>query len=245
MKKKLKIYSTLFVVALIVLLVSHSVRFEGYTWYQGGMDTLKFVDNAPEFYTSDTTYHEGGQGIHTVYHPTMKYKVYVKPKMPRDNQMLISTAKWSGQKKQEMQTYRVTMQKVILETPVKEEVFFINLPIIVAIVSGVLTAVVTIWILCLVFKLVRRIRRGEVFVAQVSKYLEITGYLLSALYLIQWIASYALAQYCIHNIQLADYYIVYENDTNSMYLLTGLVLMIISQIILLGKEMKEEQDLTI
>ena len=50
MKKKLKIYSTLFVVALIVLLVAHKVRFEGYTWYQGGKDTLMFVDNAPEFY---------------------------------------------------------------------------------------------------------------------------------------------------------------------------------------------------
>ncbi|MCR4837172.1 MAG: hypothetical protein K5899_12465, partial [Bacteroidaceae bacterium] len=63
MKKKLKIYSTLFVVALIVLLVAHKVRFEGYTWYQGGKDTLMFEDNAPEFYTSDTTYHEGGQGV--------------------------------------------------------------------------------------------------------------------------------------------------------------------------------------
>ena len=245
MKKKLKIYSTLFVVALIVLLVTHAVRYEGYTWYQGGKDTLMFADNAPEFYTSDTTFYEGGQGVHTVYHPTMSYKVYVKPKMPRDHQMLISRAKWSGPEKQEMQTYRLTMQKVELETPVKKEGFFIIFPMIVAIVSGVLTAVVTIWILCLVFKLVRRIRRGEVFVAQVSKYLEITGYLLASLYLMQWIASYALTQYCIHNIQLADYYIVYENDTNSMYLLTGIGLMIISQIILMGKEMKEEQELTI
>ena len=160
MKKKLKIYSTLFVVALIVLLVAHKVRFEGYTWYQGGKDTLMFVDNAPEFYTSDTTYHEGGQGVHTIYHPTMSYNVYVRPKMPRDNQTLISRSKWLGSEKPEMQTYRVTMQKVRLETPVKEEGFFINFPIIEAIVSGVLTAVVTIWILCLVFKLVRRIHRG-------------------------------------------------------------------------------------
>ena len=131
-----------------------------------------------------------------------------------------------------------------METPVTEDKL-INFPMITAILSGVLTAVVTIWILCLVFKLVRRIRRGEVFVTQVSKYLENTGYLLSALYLIQWIASFALTQYCIHNIQLADYYIVYVNDTNSMYILTGLALMIISQIILMGKEMKEEQELTI
>ena len=245
MKKRLKIYSTLFVVALIVLLVTHVVRYEGYTWYQGGKDTLMFADDAPEFYTSDTTFHEGGQGVHTVYYPTMSYKVYVRPKKPRDHQMLISRAKWSGPEKQEMQTYRLTMQKVELETPVKKVGFFINFPIIVAIVSGVLTAVVTIWILCLVFKLVRRIRRGEVFVAQVSKYLEITGYLLASLYLMQWIASYALTQYCIRNIQLADYYVVYENDTNSMYLLTGIGLMIISQIILMGKEMKEEQELTI
>jgi len=244
MNKKLKVYSTLFVVALIVLLVTHVVCFEGYTWYQGDTDSLMFVNDAPEFYTSDTTITDGGESVKTIYHPTMSYKVYVRPKMPRDNQTLISTAKWTSQEKQEMQTYRVTMQKVKLETPTTKDKL-INFPMIVAIISGILTAVVTIWILSLVFKLVRRIRRGEVFVAQVSKYLEITGYLLSSLYLIQWIAAFALTQYCIHNIQLADYYIVYVNDTNSMYLLTGLALMIISQIILMGKEMKEEQELTI
>lgn len=244
MSKKLKIYSTLFVVALIVLLVTHTVRFEGHTWYQGNTDTLMFVNDAPEFYTSDTTITDGAESVKTVNHPFMSYTVYVKPKMPRDYQTLISTAKWVSQEKQEMQTYKVTMQKVRLQTPVTEDKL-INFPMITAILSGVLTAVVTIWILCLVFKLVRRIRRGEVFVTQVSKYLENTGYLLSALYLIQWIASFALTQYCIHHIQLADYYIVYVNDTNSMYILTGLALMIISQIILMGKEMKEEQELTI
>ena len=244
MNKKLKIYSTLFVVALILLLVNHTVRFEGQTWYQGDTDTLMFVNDTPEFYTNDTTVTDGAESVKTIHHPFMNYKVYVKPKMPRDCQTLISTAKWVSQEKQEMQTYRVTMQKVRLETPITEDKL-INFPMIVAILSGVLTAVVTIWILCLVFKLVRRIRRGEVFVTQVSKYLENTGYLLSALYLIQWIGSFALAQYCIHNIQLADYYIVYVNDTNSMYILTGMALMIISQIILMGKEMKEEQELTI
>ncbi|MBO4772312.1 MAG: DUF2975 domain-containing protein [Bacteroidales bacterium] len=47
------------------------------------------------------------------------------------------------------------------------------------------------------------------------------------------------------HIQLAYYSIVYKNDCNIMFLIMGLSLMVISQVILMGKELKEEQDLTI
>lgn len=52
-------------------------------------------------------------------------------------------------------------------------------------------------------------------------------------------------QYLIRNIELAEYEVVFTNDTNQMYILTGLALMIISQIILMGKDIKDEHDLTI
>ena len=97
----------------------------------------------------------------------------------------------------------------------------------------------------MVFKIVRRIREGEIFASQVSRFLDIAGKLLVGLYLFQVIASYVYSMYCINHIHLAQYYVVYKNDANIMLILTGLGLMIISQIILMGKDLKEEQDLTI
>ena len=80
---------------------------------------------------------------------------------------------------------------------------------------------------------------------KVAKYLEITGILLSFLYLYTLAISYLTTQYFISYIHLADHSIVFKNECNSMYILTGLGLMIISQIILMGKDLKEEQELTI
>nr|MCR4701646.1 hypothetical protein [Bacteroidaceae bacterium] len=71
------------------------------------------------------------------------------------------------------------------------------------------------------------------------------GILLTVLYLFQFIGSYVIMQYFIREVRLAGYYIVFRNDCNSMYIITGLALMIISQIILMGKDLKDEQDLTI
>jgi hypothetical protein len=82
-------------------------------------------------------------------------------------------------------------------------------------------------------------------VTKVAKYLEITGILLSLLYLNALVVSYFITQYFIANIHLADHSIVFKNECNSMFILTGLGLMIISQIILMGKDLKEEQELTI
>jgi hypothetical protein len=74
---------------------------------------------------------------------------------------------------------------------------------------------------------------------------ETTGILLAALYLYDLTISYILYLFYAKNIYLADYYIVFKNESNIMYIITGLALMIISQIILMGKELKEEQELTV
>ena len=240
MNKKLKIYSTWFVVVLIFLLVTSTVHYDSYSWMQGGHDTLEFVDEAPEFFTRDTL--EGGS-VTTKYLPTISYEVYVAPKDARHQKILLSSAKKPYVDKVEKQTYKVTMQKVRLETPASKTK--VGLKAVLLIVSAIVIMIVTIWILCIVYKLVRRIRRGEIFVAQVSKYMETTGILLTVLYLFQWLVSYVFTKYCIQHIQLTDYYVVYKNDTNSMYIITGLALMVISQIILMGKDLKDEQELTI
>ena len=81
--------------------------------------------------------------------------------------------------------------------------------------------------------------------SKVAQYLETTGILLTTLYLYTFAVSYISTQYFISHVHIADYYIVFKNECDSMYIITGLALMIISQIILMGKELKEEQDLTV
>jgi hypothetical protein len=138
----------------------------------------------------------------------------------------------------------IEMQKAKLIQPASDSPLK-NFTLVYAIVLLALEAVVVVWILCMVFKLVQSIRKGEVFVTKVSKYLETAGILLTVLYLFQFIGSYVIMQYFIREVRLAGYYIVFRNDCNSMYIITGLALMIISQIILMGKDLKDEQDLTI
>ena len=199
------------------------------------------MDEAPGFATTDTL--EGG-AIRTTSH-AISYDVYVKPKNASNQKILLSTAKKLNQKtnKVEEQVYKVTMQKVKLETPDTKNLFGIQTVLLIATV--IVMVIVTVWIFIMVIKLLRSIRRGEVFVSQVAKYLETTGYLLTILYLLQWGVSYAFTEFCRSHIQLADYYIVYKNDANDMFIITGLALMIISQIILMGKDLKDEQELTI
>ena len=120
-----------------------------------------------------------------------------------------------------------------------------NIPMYIIGSGAVVSLIVCFLILYMVLKLIMKIRRGEIFVTKVAKYLEITGILLSFLYLYTLAISYLTTQYFISNIHLADHSIVFKNECNSMFILTGLGLMIISQIILMGKDLKEEQELTI
>ena len=240
MNKKIKIYSLLFLLVLLLSVKNSVFNYESDSWYQGGSDKLELVDDPPGFATTDTL--ESGAVV-TTSGATLSYEVYVKPKKASKQKTLLSTAKWASPDKVEEQTYKVTMQKVKLETPDTSGLF--NAQIVIIVIAGIATTIAAIWILCLVIRLLRSIRRGEVFVTQVSKYLETTGYLLTIIYLIRWGVSYGFTEYCRSHIQLADYYIVYKNDANDMFIITGLALMIISQIILMGKDLKEEQELTI
>ena len=238
MNKKLKIYSTLFVVVLIVFGVASIFHYDSYTWVEQEDDKLELVENHDISVTRDTL--ENGVVKNTCqssnYQRTFSYDVYVQPKLKPGRKELISTS--FGQ------TYKIDMQKVRLTVPTSQSQWKL-FPIIFVVTSIIVITIVLIWILYMVYKLILSIRKGDIFVAQVAKYLETTGILLAALYLYDLAASYIIYLFCAKNIYLADYYIVFKNESNIMYIITGLALMIISQIILMGKELKEEQELTV
>ena len=232
MNKKLKIYSTLFVVAIIILAVTSTFHYSSAAWSSDPEEKMELVESAPEFMSCDTL---ANGSVVTKRHPYIGYEVSVEPRNSPNQKMLLS--------KSYGQTYRVNMKKVDLEVPASD--LHSDLPMILILSSALVAIIVAIWIVFLVFKLIRNIRKGEIFVTKVSKYLETAGILLSVLYLYTLVISYITTQYFIHNLHIADYYIVFKNECNGMYILTGLALMIISQIILMGKDLKEEQELTI
>ena len=232
MNKKLKIYSTLFVVAIIILAVTSTVHYSNYTWDSNSDEKLELVESPSEFMSTDTL--ANGQVV-TRRHPYIGYEVNVEPRTYPNQKILLS--------KSNGQTYRVNMKKVNLEVPASDAYSYI--PMILILSSALIAIIVAIWIVVLVFKLILNIRKGDIFVTKVSKYLETAGILLCVLYLYTLAISYITTQYFIHNMHIADYYIVFKNECNGMYILTGLALMMISQIILMGKDLKDEQELTI
>jgi len=235
MNNKLKIYSSIFLVVLITLLVFPTNVHRYPSDYIPGSDGKLEYGNIPEqFYERDTIFNDDG-GISTSSKMrTRNYSVNVLPKKPSAVTAIISTV---GD-----QSCKVTMKQVTLTLPASKAP---NSPLISFITTALICGVLLIWVIVLTIKIIRNIRRGEIFISKVSKYLETTGLLLSVIYIIEFISSYVESRLMINNIKLAEYDIVFQNNTNSMLIITGLALMIISQIILMGKDLKEEQDLTI
>ena len=231
MTKKLKIYSTLFVVALIVFVVGDTFHYSSMGWSSAPDDKMEFAELPSEFEKRDSI----PGGVVSTGVPLISYEVNVQSWGRADHKALLSTAKG--------QTYKVDMKKIKVSIPSSRAGSQVPFYFIAS--SAIFAIIVCLWVLWLIIKLITSIRRGEIFVTKVAKYLEITGILLSVLYLNALIVSYGITQYFIANIHLADHSIVFKNECNSMFILTGLGLMIISQIILMGKDLKEEQELTI
>ena len=232
MNKKLKIYSSLFIVALIVFGFISAFHFSSMSWTPAPDNNMEFAELPSDFMTCDTL-PDGGTVSYG--HPYFTYDLNVHPWSRPDHKVLLSTAHG--------QTYKVEMQKVKVGMPVSRAGSKIPMYIIGS--GAVVSIVVFLCILYMVIKLISKIRRGEIFVTKVSQYLEITGILLTILYLYELTVSYIVTQYFISHIYLADLSIVFKNECNNMFIITGLALMIISQIILMGKDLKDEQELTV
>ena len=237
MNNKLKLYCSLFVTVLILFMVFsffHVTLPSSYVSY--GDEKLEFMDTPGEFYdVFDTVSHDGGHHFYSSV-KTVNFDVNV---IPKNSDIMKDKDLYSISNNQ---IHKILLKTVRIVTPSRQaSTFFVILSFALSLVSFI----VAVYIIVLVFKIVKRIREGEIFASQVSRFIDIAGKMLVGLYLFQFIASFIYSMYCINHIHLAQYYVVYKNDANIMLILTGLGLMIISQIILMGKDLKEEQDLTI
>jgi hypothetical protein len=195
---------------------------------------LEFTSILPYEFTTNDTLSDGS--IETRGVNTLSYTVYVAPKnIPTPSHLVSCTYD---------QTYKVNLQKVSLELPADKNPPG-NFPNILLMIATGIIIIAGIAILIMSVKLIRNIRWGNIFVSDVANYLKRIGFLLLAIYTIEWAVTYFSTEYLIEHVRLAEYDIVYQNDTNSMYLIMGLSLLIISEIVMMGKDLKDEHDLTV
>lgn len=223
MNKKIKIYSLILLLVIIVSALSNTLRVEHSSSVQKVGEQMELVD-----YPSDIDFSHTSANGDTTYRKWFSCKVNVVANNYDDRKVLIS--------KVGDQTCEVNLQNYTTN-----ERGFIG----ISIGFSICRIAIAIWLLSIIFKTIRSIIKGEIFVTKISKNIEKIGIILCVIYLVKWLGSYILAQYMIDNIHLAYHSVVYKNESNIMFLIMGLSLMVVSQIILMGKDLKEENDLTI
>ena len=238
MNKKLKIYSTLLIVAIVGFALASNFPFHYETSVSYEDEKLYFEMDGEEYVKHDTL--QDGT-IKSKWQPTFELTVNVRPKQAPGQPTLRSKEPRSIFP----DPVKVEMQKVKIKIPFTKAESVKNSVLASMIAVMAIMIVMYIWIFCLVVKLIKRIRRGEVFTQQISKYLETSGILMVVAYLSEVVIGFIVTETVMSQVKIAYYNIEFMNESNPMLIFTGLALMIISQVILMGKELKEEQELTI
>lgn len=246
MNQKLKIYSVLMTIVLIGSVISLTFNYESFDAEYRDGEVLTLDSLTEEFakidrktiVNVDTT---GGKrdtigtssSWSVQFKPTFEVAVPVRPIRGADSKFLYSSLKG--------ESCMVEMQNVKLKVPFeKASPDFILENTLLSCASLPLL----IWLLVIVLKLIRSVYMGEIFVSQIAKRLETAGWMLVTAWLVINVTDYIHIQ-MLRKAVLMAYYDIYWQPASINYVIFGLVLMILSQIILKGKDLKDEQELTI
>ena len=245
MNKKLKIYSVLLAIVLVGTVISNTFHRENYSSIMREGEVLIQDSLTEEFGKVDKkiTVHVDtidGKcdtiGTTTSYNvqfkPTFEVTVPVRPNHAATDKFLYSNV--------DGQSCMVEMQKVKLKVPMEKgsNTFKIIFALTICLLLPFL------WLLVIILKVIRSVYKGEIFVTQIAKRLETAGWLLVAFWLLANVVGYIQILLLRETVMIAYYNIPWES-ASIFYIVFGLVLMILSQIILKGKDLKDEQELTI
>jgi len=231
MKKKLKVYSILLAIVLCASIVG-GVYEQNYSCSSGESDEeLTFGPLPEEFVTVEEI--EGG--VRTIYKPLFTIQVEVFPKNLKKDRYLVS--------KVGDQACRVEMREVSLGIP-NEELFH-STPYIMTFCLFIPILALFVWLFVIVFGVIRSVIRSEVFASSLARKLERAGILLVVIQLLCYAGAYVITYSLKQMVHLAYYEIKGVAYPSDIFIIVGLILMIVSQIVLMGKDMKEEQELTI
>ncbi len=230
MKKKLRLYCGLLTLVLVAAIVCDLVHVSYSNSTDKEREELYFGKEPDDFSTIEEI--EGG--LRRKSKPTMYIDVNVEARhSPKDFALLSEV---------DGQVCRVDMKQVSLAIPADRVTQ--TKPFIIAYCSMIPDVLLLGWLVVIVFQVLRSVARKEVFVARIAKKLELAGILLVAYWVWVYIRSYILTQIIKEYINMA-YYDLKWFTPDFIFPIMGLALMIVSQIILMGKELQEEQELTI
>ncbi len=224
MKKKLRLYCGLLTLVLVAAIVCDLVHVNYSSSTDKEREELYFGEEPEEFSTTEEI--EGG--VRRKSKPTMSIDVNVEARhYPKDFALLSEV---------DGQVCRVDMKQVSLAIPADRVTQ--SKPFIIVYCSIIPNVLLLGWLVVIVFQVLRSVARREVFVARIA------GILLVAFWVWQYIRSYIVTQILVQYVNMA-YYDIKWFTPNFICLIMGLAMMIVSQIILMGKDLKEEQELTI
>lgn len=243
MSKKLKIYTSLLICVIVMIFVNtiweicpYKYSFSNTTEsYSSPDERLEFVQEPDSFATH--TKNKNGT-VSSTYNPTVSFTVDVIPKGSPDSILMSHSFG---------QDYKVTLNRVKLEVPCKNftsEMLYHHLP---AFILSIIRIIILIWMFCIGIKIICNVRKGNVFITDIANKIETIG----KLYIIYWFSNLAIeyAIYASRTIYMANYNIVYPIEDDLWLTLkniaVALAFMVVSQVILMGKDLKDEQDLTV
>ena len=245
MNKKLKIYSVLLAIVLVGTVISNTYHRDNYSTVTREGEVLTLDSLTEEFAKVDKkttvnvdTVDGKRHNISTTtswnvyFKPTLEVTIPVRPNRAATDKFLYSNVKG--------QTCMVEMQQVKLKVPMEKGSYTFNT--VIALMICLL--VPSLWLLVIILKVIRSVYKGEIFVTQIAKRLETAGWLLVAFWFLANVVGYIQIQ-ILRKAVLMAYYDIYWQSASIFYIIFGLVLMILSQIILKGKDLKDEQELTI
>ncbi len=231
MKRKLKIYSALLFIVLLVKVFGNTFSYRYSEWSTDPIKELSIGPLPDDFATTK----EVKGGVATYFKPTLSLDVKVNACEIAPGKYLVCNA---GEK-----SCRLDIQKAKVSIPVERLKGTFLFYYVTA--NGLLIIVLGIFLLVIAFKIIRSVYRGEVFVSKVSRQMETAGIVMVVIQLIYYIGAYVATQLLLNQTDISYLDISMDDAKISYFIILGLILMIFSQIILMGKDLKEEQELTI
>ena len=123
-----------------------------------------------------------------------------------------------------------------------------NQNIVVIMIFAAIVAIVylvgLIWVIRLIVRVIRNIRKGNIFVSQMAVDLERLGILMTIFFVVGFIGQ-IVGYFMTCGIQLENYQVVFGPINGRAWLIAGTGLMLLSQIFSMGKDLKEDVDLTV
>lgn len=121
--------------------------------------------------------------------------------------------------------------------------YFVKLLVLAAIVA-IVYIIGLIWVIRLIVRVIKNIRKGDIFVSQMAVDLERLGILMTIFFVVGFIGQiYNYFMACGINIE--NYQVVFGPISGRAWLIAGTGLMLLSQIFSMGKDLKEDVDLTV